>query len=99
MCNKRQVRGSVRISSKYSDFLGLNGVECVAFKNPDDSITVVVLNDSAKSHKIALKGANGYSRVKEVLTDSDVNWQTREYDFGGDVKVPANSISTFILTR
>ncbi|MDE7209007.1 MAG: hypothetical protein K2O31_03915 [Clostridia bacterium] len=92
-------RGSVRISSKYSDFLGLNGVECVAFKNPDDSITVVVLNDSAKSHKIALKGANGYSRVKEVLTDSDVNWQTREYDFGGDVKVPANSISTFVLTR
>lgn len=92
-------RGSVRVSSDYSDFLGINGVECAAFKNPDDSITVVILNDSAKSHKIALKGVDGYGKVKEVLTDSDVNWQTREYDFGGDVKVPANSISTFVLTK
>lgn len=92
-------RGSVRISSNYSDFLGINGVECAAFKNPDDSITVVVLNDSAKSHRIVLNGVSGYSSVKEVLTDSDVNWQIREYDFGGDIKVPANSISTFVLTR
>ncbi|MDE5756311.1 MAG: hypothetical protein K2I23_04405 [Clostridia bacterium] len=90
---------SVRISSNYSDILGLNGVECVAFKNPDDSITVVVLNDSSKSHKIALKGIDGYAHVKEVLTDSDVNWQVREYDFDGEVKVPADSISTFVLTR
>ncbi|MDE6276448.1 MAG: hypothetical protein K2M75_07950 [Clostridia bacterium] len=92
-------RGSVRISSNYSDFLGLNGVECAAFKNPDDSITVVVLNDSSKSHKIDLKGIEGYNRVKEVLTDSDVDWQVREYDFAGNVKVPANSITTFVLTR
>ena len=97
--SKYIAKGSVRISSNYSDFLGINGVECVAFKNPDDSITVVILNDSAKSHKIALKGIKGYTRVKEVLTDSDVNWQTREYEFGGEVKVPANSISTFVLTR
>lgn len=91
--------GSVRISSKYSDFLGFNGVECVAFKNTDDSVTIVILNDSSKSHKIALKGWQGYSRVKEVLTDNDVNWQVREYDFDGDIKVPASSISTFVLTK
>lgn len=91
--------GSVRISSKYSDSIGINGVECCAFKNPDDSITVVVINDSKKSHKIKLKGLNGYNNVREVLTDSDVNWQVRDYEFGGDVKVPANSISTFVLTK
>ena len=91
--------GSVRISSKYSDFIGINGVEYCAFKNPDESITLVVINDSKKSHAIKLKGLSGFNNVREVLTDSDVNWQIRDYEFGGSVKVPANSIMTFVLTK
>lgn len=91
--------GSVRISSKYSDFICINGVECCAFKNPNESITVVVLNDSKKSHKINLKGLGGYNNVHEVLTDSSVNWQVKDYKFDGSVTVGANSIMTFVLTK
>lgn len=91
--------GSRRVSSQYSDFLGLNGVESVAFKNIDGSITLVVLNDSAKSHRIKVKGVDGYNRVKEVMTDSDVNWQTRDYQFDGYIKVPSRSVSTYIFTK
>ena len=92
-------KGSRRISASYSDFLGINGVECVAFKNPDDSVTVVVLNDSEKSHRIAIKGLKGYTNVKEIMTDSDVNWQSREYAFGVSVKVAAKSVTTYVLTK
>ena len=92
-------RDSVRISSNYSDFVGINGVECTAFKNPDDSITVIVLNDSNKSHKINLKGLKGYNGVKEMLTDDKVDWQVKEYSFGGSVKVSAKSITSFVLTK
>ena len=91
--------GSVRVSADYSDFLGVNGIETAAFKNPDGSITVIVLNDSEKSHTIALKGVDKYKNVKEIMTDSDVNWQTREYAFDGNVKVAAKSMTTFVLTK
>lgn len=92
-------KGSKRISAQYSDFLGINGVECAAFKNPDGSVTVVVLNDSEKSHRISLQGLKGYKNVKEIMTDSDVNWQSREYEYGGSVKVAAKSLTTFVLTK
>lgn len=92
-------RGSVRIFSGYSDFLGINGVECCAFKNPDDSISVIILNDSNRSRKINLKGLNGYKTVREVLTDDNVDWQVREYELGGSVSVMPNSIMTFVLTK
>lgn len=92
-------RGSVRISSGYSDFLGINGVECCAFKNPDDSISVIILNDSNRSREINLKGLNGYKTVREVLTDDNVDWQVREYELGGSVSVMPNSIMTFVLTK
>ena len=91
--------GSVRVSADYSDFLGVNGIETAAFKNPDGSVTVIVLNDSEKSHTIALKGVDKYKNVKEIMTDSDVNWQTREYAFDGNVKVAAKSMTTFVLTK
>ncbi len=89
----------MRVSADYSDFLGVNGIETAAFKNPDGSVTVIVLNDSEKSHTIALKGVDKYKNVKEIMTDSDVNWQTREYAFDGNVKVAAKSMTTFVLTK
>lgn len=92
-------KGSVRVSSKYSDVLAINGVECAAFKNPDDSITIVILNDSDNSRRIALKGLKGYSCVQEITTGSDVKWKTREYALGDSVKVAAKSMTTLVLTR
>ena len=89
--------GSVRIKSAYSDFLQINGVECVAFENTDGSITLVVINDSGKSKNIKIKG--GYSNVKEIVTNSEDNWKISEQKNSGKFKVGAKSIATFVFTK
>lgn len=89
--------GSVRIKADYSDFLQINGVECVAFENLDGSLTLIVLNDSKKTHKIKIKG--GYGNVKEIVTNAGDNWKTSEYKNSGSVSVGGKSISTFVFTK
>ena len=89
--------GSVRIDASYSDTLGFNGVECVAFKKTDGSIALVVINDSSRSHKINIEG--GYANVTEVLTTEEENWKTSEYSNTGSVTIPANSIATYVFSK
>lgn len=89
--------GSVRIGADYSDVLGINGVECVAYENVDGTITLVVINDSTRSHEVKINGA--YDNVKEILTTQDVNWQTSEYKFDGKVNIPAKSIVTYVFSK
>ena len=89
--------GSVRIDASYSDTLGFNGVECVAFKKTDGSIALVVINDSSRSHKINIEG--GYANVTEILTTEEENWKTSEYENAGSVTIPTNSIATYIFTK
>ena len=89
--------GSVRIDASYSDTLGFNGVECVAFKKTDGSIALVVINDSSRSHKINIEG--GYANVTEVLTTEEENWKTSEYSNAGSVTIPANSIATYVFSK
>ena len=88
--------GSVRIEASYSDTLGFNGVECVAYQRPDGSIAMVVINDSERSHKINIKG--GYENIEEVLTTEEENWKTSEYKNGGSITIPSKSIATYIFT-
>ncbi|MDE5548926.1 MAG: hypothetical protein K2J13_01600, partial [Clostridia bacterium] len=90
-------KDSVRIKSGYSDTLQMNGVECVAFENPDGSIALVVLNDSNKSHKIKIKG--GYAHVKEIVTNQEENWKISEYENDGVLNVGAKSITTYVFTK
>ncbi|MDE7328232.1 MAG: hypothetical protein K2N57_00560 [Clostridia bacterium] len=89
--------GSVRIKAGYSDFLSMNGVECVAFKNLDGSITLIALNDSESERKIKING--GYANVKEITTNADVNWQIREYENKGSVTLSGKSVTTFVFTK
>ena len=89
--------GSVRIEASYSDTLGFNGVECVAYQRPDGSIAMVVINDSERSHKINIKG--GYKNIEEVLTTEEENWKTSEYKNGGSITIPSKSIATYIFTK
>ena len=89
--------GSVRIDASYSDTLGFNGVECVAFKKTDGSIALVVINDSSRSHKINIEG--GYANVTEILTTEEENWKTSEYSNTGSVTIPANSIATYVFSK
>lgn len=85
--------GSVRLKSSYSDSFGINGIEYTPFIRPDGSIVIVVVNNSKSDRQIKIRGA--YDDVRETLTTADVNWQTREYKYGGYVTVPSKSIVTY----
>lgn len=89
--------GSVRIKSGYSDFMEMNGVECVAFENPDGSIALVILNDSDKARNIKIKG--GYKYVKEIVTNADEDWKISEYENNGNINVSAKSVTTYVFTK
>lgn len=86
-------QGSIRIKSRYSDSFGINGINYVAFLRPDGSIVIVVVNNSKNSRQIKVRGA--YDDVRETLTTADVNWQSKEYQYGGYLSVPAKSVVTY----
>lgn len=90
-------QGSVRIRADYNDSFGFNGVDCVAFKRPDGSIVLVVINDSNRDKDIKIKG--GYENIKEIVTAQDKNWVTAEYVYDGYITAPAKSIVTYIMTQ
>lgn len=89
--------GSVRIKSGYSDFMQMNGLECVAFENPDGSIVLITLNDSDKTRNIKIKG--GYTHVKEVVTNEQENWKISEYENNGSLQISGKSVTTFVFTK
>lgn len=88
--------GSVRIEAGYSDFMSFNGVECVAFQRPDGSIALVVINDSGLSHDIKIKW--DFDNVTQIVTDENVNWDSKEFAYSGKVSVSPMSVTTFILS-
>lgn len=87
--------GSVRIDTSYSDTLGWNGVESVAFTRPDGKTVLIVLNDSKYSHKLKIKGLNGKATV--TYTNEKANWETSETTVNGSVEVTPKSVTTYVF--
>ena len=90
-------QGSVRIKSGYSDFMQMNGLECVAFENPDGSVVLITLNASDRARNIKIKG--GYAHVKEIVTNDDENWKISEYENNGSLQISGKSVTTFVFTK
>lgn len=88
--------GSVRIEAKYSDFIGMNGIDCVAFERPDGKIVLIVVNDNSSARKISVGGE--FSSFTKTVTDDNVNWGTSEGEFDGSVSVSPMSVTTFVLS-
>ena len=88
--------GSVRIDAKYSDFIGMNGVDCAAFERPDGKVALIVVNDNSSAREINVSG--GFSSYTKIVTDDDANWDTTEGEFGGKISVSPMSVTTFILS-
>ena len=88
--------GSVRIEAKYSDFIGMNGIDCVAFERPDGKIVLIIVNDNSSARKISVGGE--FSSFTKTVTDDNVNWDTSEGEFDGSVSVSPMSVTTFVLS-
>ena len=88
--------GSVRIEAKYSDFLGFNGVDCVAFVRPDGKTVLVVINAGNAEKKISLNGE--FSSYTKIVTDDDHDWQESEGAFDGTLTLSPTSVTTYVLS-
>lgn len=88
--------GSVRVEAKYSDFLGFNGVDCVAFERPDGKTALIVINAGSSEKKIKLNAE--FSSYVKVVTDENVNWQESEGVFDGTLTLSPTSVTTYVLS-
>ena len=88
--------GSVRIEAKYSDFMGFNGVECVAFERPDGKIALIVINDGGSEREVSLSG--NFSTVCKIVTDENSDWSVSEGAFDGKLSLSPMSVTTFIFS-
>ena len=89
--------GSVRISAKYNDTLGVNGVECIAFKRPDGALVLIIVNNSNRDNQIKIRG--GYQNIQEIYTTQDKGWETSEYKYSGYVTSKKKSVTTYVMTK
>ena len=87
--------GSVRIDASYSDFLGFNGVDCVAFERPDGKIALVVVNDSGSARTVSVNG--DFSTADSIVTDNANDWKESSAAFDGKLTVTPDSVTTFLL--
>lgn len=85
----------VKITSADSSILAC------AFKNPDGSLVIVYINQGTKS-KTTYISASGYTNYKTYVTDSTRNIalnQSGAYKINNGVSLPANSVTTVVLTK
>ena len=78
------------------DFIGMNGIDCVAFERPDGKIALIVVNDNSSARKINVEGE--FSSFTKTVTDDNVNRETSEGEFDGSVSVSPMSVTTFVLS-
>jgi O-glycosyl hydrolase len=101
----RYVRpGAIRIGATTSD----SGLELTAFRNPDGSVAIVVLNNDTTSDTVSFSLqhmglAGGPATVTPVVTDatSDAAPQAPMSTQSGSftATLPARSLATFVVTR
>ena len=88
-------RGSVRVDLSFASSVNSRDLEGAAFKNPDGTVTVVIINNSDASK---VNFGSAYN-VQETYTDAENNWKSNEYAKGADITIPAKSIATYVLSK
>ena len=88
-------RGSVRVDLSFASSVNSRDLEGAAFKNPDGTVTVVIINNSDASK---VNFGSAYN-VQETYTDAENNWKSNEYEKGADITIPAKSIATYVLSK
>lgn len=86
--------GDKRVKVKKYDFLNFDGTESCAFLKPDGSLTLVIINDRNVKRTLKL---DGFSVENMIYTDAGNN--LREVKPDGNIKLPANSVTTLILKK
>lgn len=94
-------RGDVRVNAACSDLTGWAGLDYSAFKKADGSVVVVVINNSNSQKNVTVGGLSDYANMTSVCTTGEAQdgWNEVAGEWTGKVSLPAQSITTFVLTK
>lgn len=86
-------RGSVRTGIKTNDFINIGGVNLCAYKRPDGKLVAVIVNNGIVRKTRFSQKMNGTA----FITDEHNDLLEKEVS-GGELKLPANSITTVVFS-
>lgn len=94
-------KGDVRVNATCSDLTGWAGLDYSAYKKADGTVVVVVINNSKSDKNVTIGGLSDYGKVTTVRTTSAAQsgWDETSGEWTGRVSLPAQSITTFILSK
>ena len=94
-------KGDVRVDATCSDLTGWAGLDYSAFKKADGSVVLVVINNSKSEKNVTVGGLYDYKNATTVCTTSEAltGWNEVAGEWTGKVTLPAQSITTYVLTK
>lgn len=87
-------QGAVRFDTTIAK--DLNGVEAVAYGNPDGSVVIVLINDSDSEYSVQTSG--DFTSLESIVTTQNDNWKTSKIT-DGKLTIPAKSICTYVFSK
>ena len=94
-------KGDVRVDATCSDLTGWAGLDYSAFKKADGSVVLVVINNSKSEKNVTVGGLYDYKNATTVCTtgETQTGWNEVAGEWTGKVTLPAQSITTYVLTK
>lgn len=94
-------KGDVRVNATCSDLTGWAGLDYSAYKKADGSVVLVVINNSKSEKQVTVGGLYDYKNAVTVCTtaEAQTGWNEVSGEWTGKVTLPAQSITTYVLTK
>lgn len=94
-------KGDVRLGATCSDLTGWANLDYSAFRKEDGSVVLIVINNSKSDKSVTVGGLSGYKNVTSVCTTAaaQTGWDEKTVEWTGKISLPAQSVSTFVLSK
>ena len=93
--------GDVRVGATCSDLTGWANLDYSAYKRADGTVVVVIINNSKSDKNVTVGGLGDYTKATVVCTTAEEQsgWNEVETVWSGKVALPAQSITTYVLSK
>ncbi len=93
--------GDVRVGATCSDLTGWANLDYSVYKRADGTVVVVIINNSKSDKNVTVGGLGDYTKATVVCTTAEEQsgWNEVETVWSGKVALPAQSITTYVLSK
>lgn len=94
-------KGDVRVGATCSDLTGWANLDYSAYKRADGTVVVVIINNSKSEKTVTVGGLGDYKKATVVCTTAEKQsgWNEVETVWSGKATLPAQSITTYVLSK